>query len=91
MERAFFQSSPSVFFPLSIISSGVPRTFAETRKVDLSDKYASLTKYEIVEQGTMVAILALGNFFKLRVDVLEKIKQGMEYRQHLSILVLLSI
>lgn len=52
----------------------VPGIEAVSRNAELLPTYRSPAKYEIVEHGTDVAILALGNFFGLGEKVTEKLR-----------------
>lgn len=47
-----------------------------TGKQDTTD-YSQLNKYELVEQGSEVAILGLGNFFGLAKEVKEKLRETL--------------
>lgn len=52
----------------------VPGNETVSRNAELLPAYNYPAKYEIVEHGTEVAILALGNFFALGERVIEKLK-----------------
>lgn len=52
----------------------VPGVETVTRNAALLSAYTYPAKYELVEHGTMVAILALGKFFGLGVSVREKLE-----------------
>lgn len=52
----------------------VPGIEAATRDAALLSSYSYPAKYEIAEQGTTVAILALGKFFNLGASVREKLE-----------------
>lgn len=52
----------------------VPGIETASRDAALLSEYALPVKYEIAEHGTTVAILAVGNFFKLGTEVWEKLK-----------------
>lgn len=52
----------------------VPGVEAVSRNAELLSTYRSPAKYEIVEHGTDVAILALGNFFGLGERITEKLR-----------------
>lgn len=53
----------------------VPGIETVSRKAALLDTYDASVRYEIVEQGTEVAILALGNFFELGRRVWKSLKE----------------
>lgn len=52
----------------------VPITFTQTGKTDTTN-YALLNKYQLVRKGSDVAILALGNFFGLGVQIADMYKE----------------
>lgn len=56
----------------------VPGVETVSRDVALLTEYSYPAKYEIVEHGTTVAILALGKFFKLGEKVREKLEKDHE-------------
>lgn len=62
----------------------VPGVETSSRDAALLSEYAYPARYEIVKQGTIVAILALGNFFALGEGVYEKLKE--EYGIHATLI-----
>lgn len=52
----------------------VPGIIAKSRNTEIQTDYDNLNKYEIVEKGSKVAILALGKFFDLGIKVKEKLE-----------------
>lgn len=53
----------------------VPGVETSSRDAELLSEYSYPARYEVVEQGTTVAILALGKFFELGSNVRRKLKE----------------
>lgn len=53
----------------------VPGVVTTARKAELLSDYGKTVKYEVVNEGNKVAILALGKFFELGTRVKEKLEQ----------------